>query len=89
MKHLEMKISGMVQGVWFRASARDKAVELGLTGFARNETDGSVFIEAEGPAETLQDFLKWAQNGPERARVDHVEYLFDDELKHFTNFNTL
>ena len=48
MKHLEIKIFGKVQGVFFRSSARQKAGELGLSGFAENLADGSVEIEAEG-----------------------------------------
>ncbi|HAV11046.1 MAG TPA: acylphosphatase [Candidatus Moranbacteria bacterium] len=86
MKHLEIKIFGKVQGVFFRSSARQKAGELGLSGFAENLADGSVEIEAEGEEERLKEFLKWCHSGPERAEVEKVAFHFSDELKGFGGF---
>jgi acylphosphatase len=48
MHHYQITVSGKVQGVWFRKSTQDKARELGLRGFVRNQPDGSVYIEASG-----------------------------------------
>lgn len=86
MKHLNLKIYGRVQGVFYRAHAQEVARERGLTGYARNEADGSVWIEAEGPEPVLEKFLEWAKRGPDRAQVDRVEVSFSDELKNFPSF---
>ena len=72
MKHLDIRVSGLVQGVFFRASAQRAAWEHGVTGSARNEPDGSVFIEAEGSDQALERFVAWCKKGPSRARVDRV-----------------
>ena len=76
MKRLTVKVSGTVQGVFFRHSAKIKASELELKGFARNEGDGSVYIEAEGEQANLEKFLEWCRKGPPFARVEHVEFSF-------------
>lgn len=73
MEHWNIRISGKVQGVFFRASTREKAQELGVRGFVRNESDGSVYIEAEGDQQALQQLANWCEIGPERARVERVE----------------
>ena len=73
MKALTIRVYGKVQGVWFRASTQKKALELNIKGTVRNKPDGSVFIEAEGAANDLDQFLKWCHDGPTFARVDHVD----------------
>jgi acylphosphatase len=65
-------VSGRVQGVFYRASARDQALELGLTGYAKNRLDGTVEVLASGPAEALDHLQRWLQQGPPAARVDAV-----------------
>lgn len=72
MKHLTIRVEGMVQGVGFRWSARSWAAQLGISGFVRNEDDGSVQIEAEGTAEDMESFLAWCEQGPVSARIDRV-----------------
>jgi acylphosphatase len=64
--------------VWFRASARERALVLGLTGDARNLSDGRVEIHAEGTREAIDSFLRWCAEGPSGARVDSVE-IEDEE----------
>lgn len=86
MKRLHIKIYGRVQGVFFRHTARLHAEKLGLTGWARNEADGSVTIAAEGKEEALNEFLEWCRQGPPLARVDRVDiawYGSTDEFKRF------
>lgn len=73
MKHLNIKIYGQVQGVFFRDSARKKAEEIGIFGFIRNEPDGNVYIEAEGEEEKLKELLDWCKKGSELAEVKKVE----------------
>lgn len=72
-KHINIKIYGLVQGVFFRASAKEVAEKLGIKAFPRNEPNGSVFIEAEGEEEDLEKFVKWCHSGPPLAQVEKVE----------------
>lgn len=58
-KHFNIVIFGRVQGIFFRATAKEQADKLNITGFARNEEDGSVYIEVEGAEEKLDKFLGW------------------------------
>ena len=83
--HYVIKISGKVQGVFFRARTKDKATELGINGFVRNENDGSVYVECEGDETILKEFIAWCHHGPERARVDKVEVV-EGALKDFVGF---
>jgi acylphosphatase len=68
-----VRVTGRVQGVWFRASAEREAVRLGLRGFARNEPDGALTVEAEGPASAVDAMVAWCRIGPPRAEVESVE----------------
>lgn len=86
-KHLSIRIYGTVQGVFFRHSAREKARELNIRGFARNDDDGSVYIEAEGDEAALEQFLAWCRKGPPQAAVEKVDVLPSDELKNFSEFS--
>lgn len=65
-------VRGRVQGVGFRWSSVREAKSLGITGFVRNEPDGSVFIEAEGTRRQLDLFMKWCRNGPGFGHVDSI-----------------
>ncbi|MCB9545680.1 MAG: acylphosphatase [Myxococcales bacterium] len=68
---LTMQVRGRVQGVFFRASTRERAAGLGLVGFVRNEPDGSVHVVAEGAPEALAALQAWIEaGGPPSARVD-------------------
>lgn len=86
MKRALIRVRGRVQGVFFRHSAREKARELNITGFARNEEDGSVYIEAEGEEKALERFVAWCHNGPELAQVEGVDVLYSDDIKNFSDF---
>ena len=71
--------------VLFRHSAKEKAEELDIFGFVRNESDGTVYIEAEGEEGTLQQFVKWCKKGPVSARVQKVDFK-EGKLKYFKEF---
>lgn len=73
MKTQRIKVKGKVQGVFFRKSTQEKATELDLAGWVRNEPDGSVLLEAEGPEEAMQRLVDWLHQGPPAAEVDSVE----------------
>ncbi len=66
-------VMGQVQGVCYRAGARDKALELGVDGYARNLPDGRVEVLAAGPEDALTDFALWLGSGPPQAVVEAVE----------------
>lgn len=80
------KIEGFVQGVFYRATAQREAQKLGLTGFVRNEADGSVFAVACGSVEALTAFEAWLWKGPEKANVTKVTKS-PSLLGHFTSFD--
>lgn len=66
------RVTGRVQGVFFRRSVADEAGRLGLAGFVRNEPDGSVTFEAEGEKKSVTRLLSWAETGPPGARVEKL-----------------
>lgn len=72
------RVSGRVQGVFFRASTQQQAQSLGLTGWVRNLPDGRVEAFACGSPERLEAFERWLAHGPEMARVDSVETTAED-----------
>ena len=84
-RHLAIRVTGSVQGVFYRASAKVEADRLSITGFARNEPDGSVRIEAEGEGGDLERFVAWCGRGPDFAKVAAVE-VHDGEPRHFSAF---
>ena len=65
-------VSGRVQGVWFRDSARRRAESLGVAGWARNRLDGTVEVWAEGPRALVEALLDYCRKGPSRAVVEHL-----------------
>jgi acylphosphatase len=87
-RHLDIKIYGKVQGVFFRWSSRLEAEKLGITGCVENKPDGSVWIEAESEKENLEKFLDWCRKGPEKAKVEKIEFEFSDKLIGFSGFKS-
>lgn len=71
-RHVTLRVEGIVQGVNYRQAVRREAQRLGITGFARNERDGSVTVEAEGEPGDLDALVAWCEHGPSAARVDRV-----------------
>jgi len=71
--HKSVRLKGLVQGVFFRTSARDKASEMGLAGWIRNEEDGSVYIEVEGGERSVERFLDWCRRGSELTKVEDIK----------------
>lgn len=77
-KRIELKIHGNVQGVFFRTNIEAKAKELGLTGWVRNEQDGTVLVIAEGEEKDLQKLVNFCYNGVQSARVDKIDEKWQD-----------
>ncbi|TDG37741.1 acylphosphatase [Pedobacter changchengzhani] len=88
MKHIKIKIKGKVQGVFFRASTKAVADQMGVKGFVKNEKDGSVYVEAEADEITLDVFKEWCNEGPEKSKVENVE-IIEGELKNYRNFDVV
>jgi acylphosphatase len=83
-------VSGVVQGVFFRASVRAEALRLGLRGHARNLANGSVELLACGDASALDALEAWLQHGPPLARVERVQRApLDDESLAGSDFSVL
>ena len=86
-KRVHLLITGKVQGVFYRASARDKADSLGIGGYVSNLPDGSVEAVAEGASESIDEFITWCRNGPPNAEVKDVKITFLPFIGEFTNFH--
>jgi acylphosphatase len=76
-----------VQGVWFRASAEREAAARGVSGFARNQRDGSVLLELEGDASGVEAMVAWCRTGPPHADVGDVE-VADVDVQGTKGFRT-
>ena len=85
MKHVQIKVEGRVQGVFFRASVVNEAKSLGLKGWVRNLDDGSVLISAEGEDPSIKKLEEWCWKGPQFASVKNV-IMEEKELKGFNTF---
>jgi acylphosphatase len=86
MKKVHMIVSGRVQGVWYRGSARDRARTLGVKGFARNLHDGTVELMVEGEDELVDQMVAWAWEGPKLAIVNDIkleELPYEEEFHDF------
>lgn len=89
---LHFSITGLVQGVGYRYSMQRAATRLGLTGWVRNRSDGSVEAVAHGPEAALNELIRWAQRGPSAAVVDQVvttPWLGEKPLSSFQQIATV
>lgn len=73
MPTVHLLITGKVQGVYYRASAKDKAVELSLTGWVKNTASGDVEAVVTGPNAAILTFIAWCRQGPPSAEVEEVK----------------
>jgi acylphosphatase len=73
LQRLHAIVHGDVQGVGFRYFAQRKALQLGLSGWVRNNDDGSVELVAEGGREALEELKRAVEQGPRMSRVDRVD----------------
>lgn len=86
MVHYKIEVSGRVQGVGFRYSARNEAVRLGIKGFVKNLPGGHVYLEIEGSPEQTDKMIQWCRTGPSTGWVDNLQ-LWQGELVGFENFS--
>lgn len=84
--HYKILVKGKVQGVWFRKYIKEKAEELGLKGYVKNEVNNNVYIEAEGSIDILTNFIEWLYEGSPFSRVSEVVYE-SGELQNYSEFD--
>lgn len=85
MKAVRIQVYGRVQGVFYRASTKTTADNLGLNGWVKNETDGSVLIHAEGFEAKLKQLEDWCREGPQFSKVISLETA-EVEIAGFRSF---
>ncbi|MEO6187380.1 MAG: acylphosphatase [Ginsengibacter sp.] len=88
MNTVQLIIKGKVQGVFFRASAKKMAEELGLAGWIKNTHNGGVEAVVSGKKESIENFIAWCKIGPKKASVVSVQ-VSEIEEKIFENFAIL
>ena len=81
-----VRVSGQVQGVFFRDSTRGKAEELGLSGHVTNTPDGDVEAVFEGPKEGVEEMVRWCGQGPPQASVENVDVDYESPGDDLTGF---
>jgi acylphosphatase len=83
---VRLRVEGRVQGVFFRASTREQAIRLGLTGWVRNCPDGSVEVLAEGARSQIDELIAWCRQGPRGAQVSDVKIQWEEFKGEFADF---
>ena len=82
-------ISGRVQGVWYRASTKQKAEELGLRGWVKNTQEGNVEAVFEGSEAAIDEMIAWCRKGPALAHVTNVNVIEKRQGNQYTDFTVL
>ena len=82
-------ISGLVQGVFFRENTRQEAEKLGIKGWVRNLSDGRVEAVFEGEKDRVGEMIEWAKVGPSSAKVENIDFNWEDFQGEFSEFNVL
>jgi acylphosphatase len=85
---LRIKVYGKVQGVFYRKTTAEKAGSLSLLGWVKNNPDGSVEIEVQGPQPNVAELVDWCKKGPKNAMVTKVEE-FPLPLGPYSNFRII
>lgn len=86
-KRIHLSVRGRVQGVYFREFVRDRARQLGLTGWVHNSADGSVEVVAEGDIRRLEQLVVLCKNGPPSAHVQDLTVEWQDASGEFPSFS--
>lgn len=84
-KTLRIRVTGKVQGVWYRQHTREKALELGLSGWVCNEKDGSVSVLVTGESSRVEELANWCRTGSPRSQVSGIT-IQEELLQEFDSF---
>jgi acylphosphatase len=87
METTEIRCKGRVQGVFFRASSKSRAMDLGIKGWVKNEANGDVLIHAQGEPDKMKAFIEWCHSGPEFSKVSTVETRDLGMMDAYQNFD--
>lgn len=82
-------VSGIVQGVFFRTNTKSEADLLGVYGWVRNNSDGTVEILAEGKKDNIEQFIRWCHKGPPGAVVKNVKLTWEEYQADFKSFDVV
>jgi acylphosphatase len=83
---MNIQVRGFVQGVSLRKNIRNKATELDLKGYAQNQSDGSVIVEAEGEEIDLIELFEFIKSGPGMAEAEKIKYHFSENMENYSSF---
>ncbi|RLB61577.1 MAG: acylphosphatase [Deltaproteobacteria bacterium] len=83
---VELSIQGRVQGVFYRQSTKETAIRLGLSGWTKNYSDGSVLAVFEGERVAVDAVIEWCRQGPPAAIVTNIEVKWLDFVGEFEGF---
>jgi len=86
LQTITITVNGKVQGVFYRQSTKDIAIQIGVTGHVKNLADGAVEITATGTKEQLDQLLTWCRQGPPRALVSSID-VRESPLQLFDHFS--
>lgn len=82
----EVRITGRVQGVWFRQSTKQIAEKYAVNGWCRNKSDNSVEAVFEGDESSVRAVVDWCRYGPELARVEDLQLTWENATGEFSDF---
>lgn len=82
-------VEGNVQKVFYRLKTRDEAIELGLTGWIKNQKDGTVEAVFEGPENLVKEIILWCKSGPKLAQVKNLKVTYEKATNDFKDFTIL
>lgn len=82
-------VSGIVQGVFFRATTQSEATRLRVSGWVRNKHDGTVEITAEGKKERVEKLIQWCHQGPPGAVVENIKLTREEYKGEFDSFTVM
>ena len=85
--NVHVLISGRVQGVWFRASTKQKADQLGLKGWVRNTNDGCLEAVFQGNDKQVSEMINWCHQGPPLAKIEKVNVTKKQSMDTFKDFS--
>lgn len=85
MSQAKLKVTGRVQGVFYRVSTQDVARGIGLVGYVKNDPDGGVTVVANGPQDKIEKLIDWCQEGPSGSSVSEVkvDWMEEEEFSQF------
>jgi acylphosphatase len=89
MYQAHLIISGLVQGVFYRATCKETAIRLGLGGWVRNLSSGDVEVLAQGEKENIEKLIEWCRKGPLHAKVSNLKIEWQNKTENFTTFKVI